>query len=420
MWIADNSLPYVSLQMMIKTGSSQDPAGKEGIAGFTADLLDKGTTGRGALRISEDLDQIGSSFDVSVQPDYMVATSSSLSFNKDEVLRQFREILLTPSFPSAEIERQRQLVLAGMSKLADQSEDFTEYLLPRFLYGEAHPYGHSSMGTPKSIRALARMDILGFYKQHFTPGNAVLAVVGQYDEAWKHKVEKVFGAWAAHEATKTEIADFPQWKGVESLVVDRSDLNQAQIQIAFKGVPRDIPEYMDVRAALKILGESFGSRLFDEIRVRRGLTYGINSWFDPRLKPGPMGIHTFTRIEKAGETVEQTLNTYREFVKNGVTAEEVATVKALIHGQFPRMVETAEALARQLLILNRYGVSSAYLSDYLQNVDAVSKDSVNAAIHKYFDPDNLRILVYAPAKSVEPTLKKLGSVKVESYKTFLQ
>ncbi|MBX3023242.1 MAG: insulinase family protein [Bdellovibrionales bacterium] len=419
LWIPDQSLPYVSLQMMVRTGSAQDPAGKEGVSGMTAALLERGTARRSAPQISEDLEQIGSGFGAEVQPDYTVAASSALSFNKDNMLTLFQEILLKPTFPQAELERQRKNSLAGLQKLADRPEDFSEYLMPRYLYG-AHPYGHSAAGTPTSLKGMTRADVQNYYKRHYAPSNSVLAVVGQYDNAWKQKVIEAFQGWNTKEVDKGEVPDFPAWSGTEVLLVDRPDLNQAQIQIGFKGVPRNVPEYLDIRAALKILGESFGSRLFDEIRVKRGLTYGIYSWFDPRLKPGPMGIYTFTRAEKIGETVTETLNTYRQFVKNGVTDEEVAVVKALMRGQFPRTFETPETLARQLLILNRYGIGPEYLQNYLAAVDAISKSSVNAAIKKYFDPDNLRILVYAPRKASEESLKSVGKVQVKDYKEFLR
>lgn len=419
LWIPDSSLPYVSMQMMFKSGSSQDPAGKEGLASFTASMLDKGSGKRTAIQISEELEQIGSDFGVDVQPDYTIAAISSLSFNKDQTLELFREVLLKPAFPGTEMERQRKIRLAGLQKLADRPEDFSEYLLPKFLYG-SHPYGHEVSGSPKSTKSLKQADLKSFYTQHFTPGNAVLAVVGQYDEAWKKKLVAGFGDWKSKSSKAVDIPDFPQWNGLEVLLVDRSDLNQAQIQIGFKGIPRAIPEYQELRAALKILGESFGSRLFEEIRVKRGLTYHIHAWFDPRLKPGPMGIYTFTRTDKIGETVKETLSTYRKFVEAGVSDQEVQDIKNLMKGQFPRSFETPESLARQLLILRRYGVDFDYLTSYLANLDKMNKDSVNATIRKYFDPANLKILVYAPKEKAEPELRALGKLEVKGYKELLQ
>lgn len=418
-WLPDPTLPYVGMQMMFKSGSAQDPVGKEGIAGFTAAMLEKGTQKRAALKIADDLEQLGSEFGSSVQADYSIASISALSFYKDQALNQFSEILLTPNFPHAELERQRKRVLASIEKLADSPDNFSEYLMPKFLYGK-HPYGHESSGTPRSIRGLKKTDLQQYYSQYYVPSNAVLAVTGQYDEAYRAKVVAAFTQWKDKKNKAWDPGEFPAWTGTELLLVDRSDLKQAQIQIGFKGVPRNIPEYLEMRAALKVLGESFGSRLFEEIREKRGLTYHIHAWFDPRLQAGPMGIYTFTRLEKIGETVEETLKAYRAFVEKGVTDDEVTKVKALMHGQFPRMFETADALAGQLLVLNRYNVSPDYLNNYLKNLDGITKDSINASIKKYFDPSNLKILVYAPRGTAEATLKKLGKLEVKDYKEFLQ
>ena len=419
LWIADNTLPYIDMRMMFRTGSSEDPVGKEGLAGFTTLMLQKGTSKHTALQLADNLEQYGSSFDADVQSDYTLVGISSLSFYKDQALNQFREIVTTPVFPITELERNRKLTLESLQKLADHPEQFSEYLMPHFLFG-SHPYGHEASGRASAIRSLKKADLQNFYNEHFTPGNATLAVVGQFDDSFRKSVVDAFSGWNSKGVTAKAIPDFPHWNGLESLIVDRPDLNQAQIQIGFKGVPRNIPEYLDLRAALKILGESFGSRLFDEIRVKRGLTYHIRSWFDPRLNSGPMGIYTFTRVDKAGETVEQTLKTYRKFVQDGVSDKEVEIVKNLMRGQFPRTFETPNALALQLLILDRYGVGSDYLTNYYAHVDALSKDSINATIKKYFDPMNLRILVYAPRNKVEDSLKKLGKLEVKSYKEFLQ
>ena len=420
LWVPDLSLPYVSFQIMIKAGSAQDPTGKEGLAYDTARLLTQGTAKRSAPQIAEDIEQIGGAIGRNVENDVTMISTSSLSFNRDALLEQFREILLTPSFPARELERERKNVLASLAKMGDSAEAFAEVQSERFLYGD-HPYGHLTNGTFKAQGAMQRRDLEDFYARYYRPSNAVLAVTGQFDSAYKQQIIQAFGSWVDKTSTKPELADFPPLTGVEVLLVDRADLKQAQIQIAGKGIARDTPQYLEVRAATRILGDFFlGSRLAEEIRVKRGLTYGIRAQVDPRLKPGPFSISTFTRIDKAAETIRESLNTYRLFVANGVTDTEVASVKALLRGQFPRNFETPEALARQLLLLDLYGVPADYLKNYYANLDGITKASMNEAIKRYFDPNNLRVLVYAPRSSVEAELKKLGPVVVRNYKDFLQ
>ena len=418
LWIEDDRLPYVSLQMMIKAGSAQDPLGREGLANLTADMLTKGTVKRAGPKLSADLEQVGSDVQVEVTPDYTVVATSALTTSRDEILDTFREILLTPSFPATELERHRRNQLAALTRLPDDADAFAQHIFPQFLYGAGHAYGHAAEGNAKSLAAIKRPDLTAFYARHFVPANGVLAVVGQFDEAWRSDVRKAFGAWQGTAPQEQPPGDFPAWKGVESLLIDKPDLNQAQVIIGTKGVARDVPEYLEVRAGLKILGEGFGSRLFEEIRVRRGLTYGIGPIFDPRERPGPLGIFTFTRVDKVPELVTETLNVYRALIAGGVTDAEVARIKAQMRAQFVHMFETSESLARQLLLLNRYHINEDYLADHMRKLDAVSTAGVNAAIKRHFNPDDLRILIYAPKAAAEPTLKALGPVEVKSYRLF--
>lgn len=420
LWIPDASLPYVSLQLMLKSGSAQDPAGKEGLASFTAEMLDHGTKSRTAPKIAEALESIGADFGVEVTADYMVAGASSLSFNRDQMLALFNEIILQPSFPNEEIERERKNLSAGLHKIADKPDRFSEFILPNFVFGSKHGYGHPSSGTLRSVKSFTRADLVNFYADQFTPDNAVLAIVGQYDDAFKSSLSKTFEAWSGQSKNRLAIGEFPQWSGTEVLLVDRPDLKQAQVHIVVKGVTRDAPEYLDVRAATKILGESFGSRLFEEIRSKRGLTYGIYSRFEPREKPAMLGIYTYTRLDKLDETVRETLNVYRKFIKDGVTPAEVAIIKEQTRGQFPLIIETPEALARQMLILERYGISVDYLKDFFRNTEGMTQASINAAITKYFSPENIRILIYAPKAVAEPVLKPLGKLEIKDYRSYLQ
>jgi zinc protease len=214
LWIPDPALPYVSLEMMFRSGAAQDPKGKEGLASFTASMLEKGSKNHSATQISEDLEQIGSGFDAEADPDYSMASTSALSFHKDSALKQFAEILLQPAFTNAEIERYRKQVLASLQKLADHPEEFAEYLLPHFLFGE-HPYGHTSLGSARAIKHIKRVDLQKYYGDNYTPQNAVLAVVGQYDEAWRENVIKAFEGWKAKSGANTDIPDFPEWSGSE-------------------------------------------------------------------------------------------------------------------------------------------------------------------------------------------------------------
>ena len=418
LWIEDDALPYVSLQMMIKAGSAQDPLGREGLANVTADMLEKGTTKRSGPRINADLEQLGSDFHAEVTPDYTVLSTSALSNSRDEILTQFREIALTPTFAANELERHRKNELGALRRLPDDPDGFIRHAFPTFLFGASHPYGHEPEGSARGLGAITRAEVRAFYDQHYVPANSVLAVVGQFDDAWKMSVRRAFGSWSGPAPVERPVPEFPVWKGLESQLVDKPGLNQAQVMIGTKGIARSVGDYIEVRAALKVLGESFGSRLFEEIRVHRGLTYGITASFDPREATGPMGIYTFTRLDKLPELITETLNVYRAFVAGGVTDTEVTQVRAQMRSQFIGIFETSESLARQLLILNRYQINEEYLTNHLRNVDHLTTAAVNDAIKRHFNPHDLRLMVYAPRAAGEATLKALGPLEVKSFKLF--
>ncbi len=419
-WIPDATLPYVSMNLLVASGSASDPKDRPGTAQMVSQMLDKGTASRDALRISESLDQIGAEFAASASVDYTQLSISMLSFNKNKGLELFQDILLEPTFPKRELERERKNVLAGLTKMADRPETFSDFVMTEFFYGKDHPYGHESIGDRASVQKISTKDLTKFYERNYVPNNAILAVVGRFDEGWRAKVLAAFNAWPTRKVEPIQWPEFPKWNGAKVLIVDRSDLNQAQIRISMQGVRRNVPEYLEIRAALKILGESFGSRLFEEVREKRGLTYGIYSFFEPRFETGPISIYTFTRVDKIKETVEVTLETYRNFVEKGVTDQEVKVVKALMRGQFPRMMETPEALANQFLILKRYGIAEEYLTDHFKLIDRMSTSSINAAIKKYFTPSDLKILVYAPKEPAEAALKGIGDIEVKAYKSYLR
>jgi zinc protease len=159
------------------------------------------------------------------------------------------------------------------------------------------------------------------------------------------------------------------------------------------------------------LGGAFASRLNQRVRDDLGLTYGISSGFEARKFQGPFLMDTFTRNDKVGETIGASLEVYRTFVEKGLSEEELQASKSVIVGQFPRAVETMDALAYQMLLLRYYGIPDSYLTQFVKNVNALSLVEVNAAIKKYFRPDQLDIVVYGDSTSVEKQLKKFGAVQ---------
>lgn len=416
--VKDKSLPYLSTTMLIKVGSSADPKNRTGLASMVGGLLDKGTNKRSAIQLADSLDQMGASISVSADYDYTLISGDALSFHRDQFLTDFAEIVTQPSFSSSEIERYRAQVLAGLKKVVDSPNALSDRAFDRFLYGD-HPYAHPPSGTSADVRRIRKKDIIKFYLEYYRPNQALLAVVGDFSDDILQQLENHFGGWESRAADPVSVAEPKPIKEMSLELIDKGDLEQTQIRIGHIGIERKDPDFLTLRVANTILGGAFSSRLMRKVRVEKGLSYGINSSFDSRLKKGPFTISTFTRHEKVGEAIQTTLETVKIFRDQGVTEEEVKSAKALLKGIFPQALETAERLAENLLILRFYGISDDYLKSYLNKMESITKDQVNAAIRKHYSPDKLKITIYAPKQKVLGQLKDMGSVQIKSYTDFL-
>lgn len=419
-WIKDNRLPIVSMITAIRSGGSFDPKGREGLASMTATLLDKGIPGKKALAIAEALEQRADAFGASVDADVTYIGIRGLSFHRGETLHDYYDLITQPTFPAAELERQRKITLAGLDRLRDRPSEFASLVFSKYLFGD-HPYAHDGIGTSASVKKIRHEDVVGYHKKFYSPDRATLVVVGQFDDEFRENVIKTFSGWAKSGVGALAISTPQVQPGFSILEVVKPEMQQTEIRMGHLGVKRNISDHIALKVANTIFGESsFSSRLWDEIRLKRALTYGVGAYFDQRMEPGAFEISTFTRNDKIHEMVEQLLATLHDFREKGVTPTEVESAKSMLKARFPHILETGDDLARQLLVLDLNGVPFDYLKTFQQQIDKVTTAQVNEAIVKHYHPENLKIVVFGPAsnKGME-SLKDFGPVKVENFKDAL-
>ncbi|MBT4760670.1 MAG: insulinase family protein [Bdellovibrionaceae bacterium] len=415
--IPDQSLPYTSYELLVKVGSVNDPQGQEGISSFVGTMLKKGTRNMSALGIADELGQVGSHLSIYTANDYTMISSSGLSFHQDKVLDVFSQIITEPSFNSMEIVRLRKQYNASFQKTVDNPSHLASIAFNEYLYQD-HPYGRRSQGTPSSLKEIKKKHIIKFYRKYFRPNNSMLSVVGNYPKNIKQILEDKFGNWKVRKSKTIEFPVKSPINGYQVQLVHKPGLKQSEVRIGHYGIKRTDKDFLSIRLANMILGGGFTSRLMADIRVKRGLTYGVSSQFSSKLDGGSFLINTSTRHEKVGEIVSRSLSVLDEFVKKGVTEEEVNSSKALLKGSFPRAIETAEKLASNLLILKFYGIGEDYLNDYMKNIDKLTTAEVNRVIKQRFKSKDLKILVLSP-KASKAQLKALGDINMKSYKDFL-
>ena len=415
--VPDKSIPYLNIQMLIKTGAAQNPIARSGLSGILAAMMDKGTKNKSAKQIAESLALIGADFSAYSDYDYTVFNISGLPEYQDEILNLFSEIILQVSFDEKELDIIRKNVLANIKSKADDPSDFVEQVYEQKLFENSN-YGNPLLGRAIDVKSLSKKELMQFYLKYYRPNNAAISVSGMYEADYLNKVKNAFASWEKQELPSSTSANTLIDKNQEILLVDKEDLTQSQIRFGHLGIPRNHPDFLKLRLANTILGRGFSSHLVDEIRDNRGLTYSISSDFSSLKDTGSFTVSSFSRLEKTSELISTSLDIVKRYQKNGMTEQELERAKAIVLGAFPQAVETPQNLARNLLLLRMYGIDDNYLKNFVRDLNSIELDQVNKAIAEHIRPEKIQIVVYSKAQAVEADLKKIAILKKKSFKQY--
>ncbi len=411
-----HKLPLVYFELRVHGGASVDPDEREGLANLTAELLRQGTETQTAAQIAEELDFVGGSLDVDVNTDFTAVTAEFLRKDFATGLDLLAEIVLRPTFPAEEVERARKNALAKILRARENPLIIANQAFEAFLY-KSHPYGRPVHGTEASVGTITREDIVGFHQGNYRPETTILAVVGDFTvDEMASKLTMAFGDWTVGSTSSLAKRSLPgQPEKWQILVVDKPDVTQTQIRLGSLGIDRRNPDFHAIQVANTVLGGSFTSRLVDEIRVNRGLTYGIGSFFDARAERGPFAIATFSKNATALETLQVALDELKKFRDQGATPAEIEKAKNYLAGLFVLDLQTPESLADKMSDIEFYGLPLDFVDSYQERIRAVTLLEVNRAAREYFPYENLAIVVVTDAKLMQDQLEELGPVTVRSY-----
>lgn len=407
-------LPLVDFVLQIRAGSVSDPAGKEGLASLTGELLTQGAGVRSARQLAEEIAFVGGSLEASAGEERIGVSCEVLTKDFALGLELLRDVVVRPSFPADEFERQKAEALGAIESAKDEPSAIADRELLPWLLG-THPLGHPALGWEASVQSLTRDDVAGFHRRYFTPSNAMLAVVGDVDpRAVVAALEAAFKDW--RESGEVRPAGYPPFAGKgkrEVLLVSRPEATQTQIRFACPGLARNHPDYFPVLVANTILGSGFTSRLVNEIRVVQGLTYSINSRFRMQRDAGQFVITTFTRNETLRKTIDEVIKVVEGLKRDGPAQDELDKAKRYLGGQFPLGLQAPDDLAGQLLNIEFYALEPTYLTTFADKVNAVTMDDCRRALKSYFCTDDLKILVVTKPDLGPTALEGLGPIQVK-------
>ena len=272
-------LPIVAANLVIKTGSDANPIERPGLANFVAAMLDEGTASRNALQIADEVSQLGATLTTNSSMDATTISARSLSKNFAATLGLVADITLKPSFPAEEIDRQRASRLGQLVQMRDSPAQVAAQVMGLVLYGPKHPYGYTELGTEASMKAVARDEMMGFWRQHFIPNNSALIVAGDISMSeLRGLAEKAFASWPRGNSVQPSLGA-PDTTRARIVIVDKPGAPQTQVRVAGIGAARSSPDFRALQVMNNALGGLFSSRINMNLREEHGYTYGASSQF---------------------------------------------------------------------------------------------------------------------------------------------
>ena len=412
--LEDHSQPAVWIRLAVPGGSVRD-GGKAGLASMTAALLKQGTKTRTSEQISRTLDTLGASVGASTDADYLTVSASGLSSQSQTLFALVADVTVNPTFPDTEVDRYKARLIPQLGAALADAATVANASLARVVYG-AHPYGNPAQGTPQSVGAINAGDLRDFHNTYFAPNASTLFVQGDITPAQAQALARqAFAGWTRRDVPAAPSA--PTAMAATSgkpqvVIIDRPGAAQTEVRIgALAGSYRD-PQRIASQAATAVLGVGqFSGRLMQEIRVKRGLTYGAGSNFSRNKDAGEFYITTFTKTASTGEVVGLALGELEKLRQAPVSAEELRERKNLFTGSYSMTVASPTALLTRLQTAILYGNGPDDLTQYIGRMDAVTPADVQGVLSG-LRLDQASIVLVGDAQAIAPQVEQYGTVTI--------
>ncbi len=393
----EHSLPFVTINLMVKTGAKDDPPLEAGLSDLTASTLLLGAAGRTLKQINEELDFMGANMNAGANKDYTTVSLRVLKKDLERAFPIFMDVVTKPTFPEDEVKKEVSRTLAAIQSLEDRPGSVADRAFEKALYLDG-PYSHPTEGTRESVSKLTREAIMRFHGLHYHPDNAILSVVGDIDQG-------VINGYMAPWLKKWPRGGLSE-KRIEIKFSTRKEtirinkpVTQSNIVIGNGGMSRDNPDYYAAQVMNHILGAgSLTSRLMEDIRNKRGLAYSVASAFEGRKYPGPFTVFLQTKNRSTTEAIKATVENLERVRSELVSEKELEDAKKYLVGNFPQRFSTQSRIASFFAQVEYYGLGLDYPGKYPSLIDGVTREDVLRVARTYVHPDESVTVIVADLK----------------------
>jgi len=406
--VEQKALPIVSGQLVVRSGSASDPAGKAGLAGYTAAMLDEGTSKRDALQIAEQLEALGGSLGTGSGTDGSFINWSSIKTTAPQVMALASEVVLDPSFPATDVERVRNDRLTSILQQKDSPFQTAFRVLYSAMYGPNHPYGHVALGNDDEVKTITRDELVNFWRTSYAPQNAALVLAGDITQSEaKELAEKAFGKWRG---TGSEVPRPPMGTPIAEcvIIVDKSGAPQTAVAVAQIGMARNDPNYEKMNVMNQVLGGLFASRVNMNLREKHGYTYGAFSFQQDNRGAGPFVVGAAVRTDATGPAIEEMLKEVRGMQDAPVTADELSLAKESVSRSLPALFETSGSTVGTIGNLYLFELPPDYYAGLPARIANLSEADVQSVAKGFLKPDQMKVIAIGDRAVIEPQIVKLN------------
>ena len=406
-----HELPLTSVEIELRTGSLLDPDAKPGVSAVVANELRKGTATRTAEQLSSDLDFMGMEFSAGSGTESTGISGDFLSKDSDRALGLMADMVLHPVFPADELKK----TIAKRQEALKTDKDNVQYAVRQYYRATlfaGHPYAHELTTTEASLGSITREDVVRFHDRVYTPANAVIAVVGDFDSAkMEATLRELFGGWKGVAPAAVKVPVMKPVTGKNVLLVDKPDATQTYFIVGNVGLSETDPDRAPVEVVNTLYGGRFTSLFNEELRIKSGYSYGAASYFQEYRTPGPFEMASYTKNATTAQAIDKTFEVIGTLHTHPFTDADLTSVKNYIRGTFPPSLETSPALANRLVTDEVEGISRERFNAELAEEQATTLAEANRVIDKDFPTrDNYVLVIVGKASEIGGLAAKYGTV----------
>ncbi len=414
--LEDHELPLVTVTATIRTGGWLDPAEKVGLAGIAGATMRSGGTQRmSAEELDRELEHMAAVISTGIGTESGSAMLDIMAKDLPRGLRLFADVLMTPAFDPGRVELAKQQTIEGIRRRQDRPQSIAGREFAKMLYGPAHPYARES--TVDSVTRITRDDLAAFHAKTVHPNGIILGVTGDFEKAaLLAQLKDTFGGWK--QGVVPEIVLPPieaETARTDKLVVRfvGKGTSQAHLRLGHLSIKENDPDYPALVVLNDILGGSaFRSRLFNDVRTKRGLAYSVGSSFRAGMREqGVWAMRAETKVESTQEAISRLAANMEQLRAQPVSDAELDEAKESFVNSFVFAFASPSAIVGRLIGLEYDGLPKDFLQQLRDKVVKLTKEDLLAAARKHLHPDHLRILAVGPSNALVPLLSSFGEAK---------